>query len=48
MDAITWLAAALGPEAAAAGVLSTDPAELDALRTDRSGWHLPGQAPRSS
>jgi glycolate oxidase len=43
MDAITWLAAALGPESVAAGVLSTDPAELDALRTDRSGWLSPGR-----
>lgn len=43
MDVITWLAAALGAEATAAGVLSTDPAELDALRTDRSGWVSPGR-----
>ena len=43
MDVITWLSAALGPEAVAAGVLSTDPAELDALRSDRSGWVSPGR-----
>ncbi|WP_426515758.1 FAD-binding oxidoreductase [Diaminobutyricibacter sp. McL0618] len=43
MDAMTWLAAALGTEAISAGVLSTDPAELDALRTDRSGWVSPGR-----
>jgi glycolate oxidase len=43
MDAITWLAAALGSEATSAGVLSTDPAELDALRTDRSGWVSTGR-----
>ncbi len=43
MDAITWLAAALGPEATSDGVLSTDPAELDAQRTDRSGWVSPGR-----
>lgn len=40
---MTWLAAALGTEAISAGVLSTDPAELDALRTDRSGWVSPGR-----
>ena len=43
MDAITWLSAALGTDAISAGVLSTDPAELDALRTDRSGWLSPGR-----
>ncbi len=43
MDAITWLSAALGADAISAGVLSTDPAELDALRTDRSGWLSPGR-----
>ena len=58
MDAITWLAEALGThalgtdatgthapgaDATSAGVLSTDPAELDALRTDRSGWLSPGR-----
>ncbi|NEN07494.1 FAD-binding protein [Diaminobutyricibacter tongyongensis] len=43
MDVITWLSAALGPEAVAAGALRTDPAELDALRTDRSGWVSPGR-----
>src|SRR6478752_8280491 len=46
MDVLDWLAAALGDEALAEGVLTTDPALLDAARTDRSGWVAPG-APRA-
>ncbi|MFF2052384.1 FAD-binding oxidoreductase [Leifsonia sp. NPDC058194] len=42
MDVLDWLAAALGDEAIAAGVLTTDPALLDAVRTDRSGWIAEG------
>ncbi|GIT79568.1 FAD-linked oxidase [Leifsonia sp. LS1] len=42
MDVLDWLAAALGDEAIAAGVLTTDPALLDAVRTDRSGWWADG------
>lgn len=42
MDVLDWLAAALGDEAIAAGVLTTDPARLDAVRTDRSGWIAEG------
>lgn len=42
MDVLDWLAAALGDEAIAAGVLTTDPALLDAVRTDRSGWVAEG------
>ena len=43
MDVLDWLAAALGEEAADAGVLTTDPALLDAARTDRSGWVAEGR-----
>lgn len=43
MDVLDWLAAALGEEAAADGVLTTDPALLDAARTDRSGWVADGR-----
>ncbi|MDR6612729.1 FAD-linked oxidase C-terminal domain-containing protein [Leifsonia sp. 1010] len=43
MDVLDWLAAALGEEAADAGVLTTDPALLDAARTDRSGWVAQGR-----
>ncbi|WP_025157102.1 FAD-binding oxidoreductase [Leifsonia aquatica] len=42
MDVLDWLTAALGDEAIAAGVLTTDPALLDAVRTDRSGWVAEG------
>jgi len=42
MDVLDWLTAALGDEAIAAGVLTTDPALLDAVRTDRSGWIADG------
>ncbi|WP_349863137.1 FAD-linked oxidase C-terminal domain-containing protein [Leifsonia sp. WHRI 6310E] len=42
MDVLDWLTAALGDEAIAAGVLTTDPALLDAVRTDRSGWIAEG------
>ncbi|MDR6970005.1 FAD-linked oxidase C-terminal domain-containing protein [Leifsonia shinshuensis] len=42
MDVLDWLSAALGEEAIAEGVLSTDPALLDAARTDRSGWIATG------
>ncbi len=42
MDVLDWLAAALGEEAVAAGVLRTDPGLLDAARTDRSGWVAEG------
>jgi glycolate oxidase len=42
MDVLDWLATALGEDAAAAGVLTTDPALLDAARTDRSGWVAAG------
>lgn len=38
MDVLDWLAAALGEE----GVVTTDPALLDAVRTDRSGWVASG------
>lgn len=43
MDVLDWLKAALGEEAIAAGVLSTDPADLDAVRTDKSGWVADGR-----
>lgn len=43
MDAIDWLAAALGADAVASGVLSVDDAELQAARTDRSGWVAAGR-----
>src|SRR4051812_13602406 len=46
MDVLDWLSAALGEEALAAGALTTDPALLDAARTDRSGWVAPG-SPRA-
>lgn len=42
MDVLDWLATALGEDAAAAGVLTTDPTLLDAARTDRSGWVATG------
>ena len=42
MDVLDWLTAALGDEAIAAGVLTTDPALLDAVRADRSGWIAEG------
>ena len=42
MDVLDWLAAALGDDAIAGGVLTTDPALLDAARTDRSGWVADG------
>src|SRR6478609_7568388 len=42
MDVLDWLSAALGEDALAAGVLTTDPALLDAVRTDRSGWIAEG------
>ncbi len=42
MDVLDWLSAALGEDALAAGVLTTDPALLDAVRTDRSGWVADG------
>jgi len=42
MDVLDWLTAALGDEAIAAGVLTTDPALLHAVRTDRSGWIAEG------
>jgi glycolate oxidase len=42
MDVLDWLTAALGDEAIAAGVLTTDPVLLDAVRTDRSGWVADG------
>lgn len=42
MDVIDWLAAALGDEAINAGVLTTDSAALDVMRTDRSGWVAEG------
>ncbi len=41
MDVIDWLRAALGTDADD-GVLSTDPALLDAARADRSGWVADG------
>lgn len=43
MDVLEWLSAALGEEAVAAGVLSTDRDALDAARTDRSGWIADGR-----
>lgn len=43
MDVLDWLASALGEDAAAAGVLTTDPALLDAARSDRSGWVAAGR-----
>jgi glycolate oxidase len=43
MDVLDWLAAALGEEAVAAGVLSVDEAELQAARTDKSGWVAEGR-----
>jgi glycolate oxidase len=43
MDVLDWLAAALGEEAVAAGVLSVDEAELQAARTDKSGWIAEGR-----
>ncbi|MES1170442.1 MAG: FAD-binding oxidoreductase, partial [Leifsonia sp.] len=43
MDVLDWLSAALGDEAVAAGVLSTDPDALEAARTDRSGWIADGR-----
>lgn len=43
MDVLDWLRAALGDEAVASGVLSTDDAELEAARTDRSGWIADGR-----
>jgi glycolate oxidase len=43
MDVLDWLRAALGDEAVAAGVLSTDEAILEAARTDRSGWIADGR-----
>jgi glycolate oxidase len=42
MDVLDWLAAALGDEAVAAGVLTTDPELLRDVRTDRSGWVAEG------
>lgn len=42
MDVIDWLTAALGEEAVAAGVLTTDPAALEPMRGDRSGWVADG------
>ena len=41
MDVIDWLRAALGTDAED-GVLSSDPALLDAARADRSGWVADG------
>src|SRR6478609_4153086 len=46
MDVLDWLAAALDAEGDTDGVLTTDPALLEAARTDRSGWVAPG-APRA-
>lgn len=46
MDVLDWLGAALGEEALAAGVLTTDPALLEAARADRSGWVAAG-SPRA-
>jgi len=43
MDVLEWLSAALGDEAVAAGVLTTDEAMLEAARTDRSGWIAEGR-----
>lgn len=43
MDVLDWLSAALGEEAVAAGVLSTDQDALEAARTDRSGWIADGR-----
>jgi glycolate oxidase len=43
MDVLDWLTAALGDEAVAAGVLSTDEADLEAARTDKSGWVAEGR-----
>ncbi|WP_158863333.1 FAD-binding oxidoreductase [Leifsonia sp. AG29] len=43
MDVLDWLTAALGEDVVAAGVLSTDPALLDASRGDRSGWRADGE-----
>ncbi|MFF1635798.1 FAD-binding oxidoreductase [Leifsonia sp. NPDC058248] len=42
MDVLDWLTAALGEEAISAGVLSTDEADLQAARTDKSGWVAEG------
>ncbi|MGO4594373.1 FAD-binding oxidoreductase [Leifsonia sp. 2TAF2] len=42
MDVLDWLAAALDAEGDTDGVLTTDPALLDAARTDRSGWIAAG------
>ncbi|MEO7015689.1 MAG: FAD-linked oxidase C-terminal domain-containing protein [Leifsonia sp.] len=43
MDVLDWLAAALGEEAVSAGVLSVDENELQAARTDKSGWLAEGR-----
>jgi glycolate oxidase len=43
MDVLDWLTAALGDEAAASGVLSTEEADLEAARTDKSGWVADGR-----
>ncbi|MGH2900891.1 MAG: FAD-binding oxidoreductase, partial [Solirubrobacteraceae bacterium] len=43
MDVLEWLSAAIGEEAVAAGVISTDQDALDAARTDRSGWIADGR-----
>jgi glycolate oxidase len=43
MDVLEWLSAAIGEEAVAAGVISTDRDALDAARTDRSGWIADGR-----
>lgn len=42
MNVIDWLTAALGEAAVASGVLTTDPARLEAARADRSGWAADG------
>jgi glycolate oxidase len=43
MDVLDWLTAALGDEAVAGGVLSTDEADLESARTDKSGWVAEGR-----
>ncbi|WP_223695158.1 FAD-binding oxidoreductase [Leifsonia poae] len=43
MDALDWLRAALGEEAVASGVLSVAEDDLEAARTDRSGWSADGR-----
>lgn len=43
MDVVERLATAIGGDALAAGVVSTDPIDLETVRTDKSGWVADGR-----